>query len=374
MGRLAEMRRDNGFLRGDEWVLFQIKEGPCRANCSYCYERPVALKLLGATPDLTRLDNKQLAHFIADNNEKLGLEMGLVEITSYFSILRQAGISRAGLIGSEPTSHSQFREILEAAFTQGIDLLVYTAGMALEKLSHPAIKEIVLHLDYSRLGNNRLRQLIRDKTLPPDIYMEKINRLVNDGKLLDLRINFTNAEMPEQDLIFNFFEKLTPQNRPNVLFKYSFSTRVDGEPDSEYVTPDSLRELAPRLKTFIDEFKTRFPTCEMYAERPLFPCAFSGSDWETYTEKGGFVARCFMEYTIYSKKGLALCPPGRGLAQATPITSATELLHRIGELRKEVDDVFKIPSFPECEPCPHRIALTCQGGCVGYKMGLKNAP
>lgn len=367
MDRLDDLLQGDGILKGDEWILFQIKEGPCNAGCDYCYERPVALSLLnkaqakGSLPalDLNQLNNKALAGFISQNNKTLGLEMDVEELANYFLILREAGISRAGLIGSEPTSHSKFNEILDAAQILKIDLMVYTAGMSLKKLIHPTVKQIVLHLDYGWLG-----------TLPSDLYMEKINQLIEQGKLIDLRINFTSAEMPEKTLVFNFYKKLSPHNRSKVLFKYSFSTRVDEDPMSNYFTPQSLHQAGLLLMSFIDEFKEKFPESYLYSERPLFPCAFSEDQWRTYTDKGGFVSRCYMEYTVYPNSGLALCPPARKLEPGRPIQNAAQLIDRLRELREKVEMVLALPSFPECEPCKHRLNATCQGGCYGYKIGL----
>ncbi len=372
------MFHGTGSLKGDEWILFQVNEGPCSAGCDYCYERPVALNLLndaqakGKLPatDLNQLNNRDLAGFISQNNQTLGLEMSVEELSHYFSILREAGISRAGLIGSEPTSHSRFEEILDAAQAQEIDLLVYTAGMSPEKLVHPVIKQIVLHLDYGRLGEEQMKKKIDEETLPPDAYMEKINRLIDQGKLIDLRINFTSAGLPEKGLVFNFYKKLSPENRSKVLFKYSFSTRVHEDPTSDYFTPQSLNHASPRLMSFVDEFKKQFPESPMYSERPLFPCSFSKDEWQAYTDKGGFVSRCYMEYTVYPNSGLALCPPSRSLEAGKQIKNPAQLIDRLNELREKIDTVLQLPSFPECEPCEHRADMTCQGGCYGYKIGL----
>src|SRR3989338_6156391 len=266
----------------DEWILFQVKEGPCAAACTYCYETPVVKKILQSAQErgviedtkLDNMNNAKLARFVSEQRNKLGLEISVGEMRDYFTILKGAGIHRAGLIGSEPTTHSQFSEMLNVAQDVGIDLLVYTAGMAPQLLEHPAIKYVVLHLDYDRLGTETLARRLEDGSLPPDSYMEKINALVDAGKKIDLRVNFTNKEMTEQALVFNFYTKLRPENREKVLLKYSFTTKVSGQPDADFFTPEILRGTIPTITGFVDEFKKRFPDASMYAERSLFPCSF----------------------------------------------------------------------------------------------------
>ena len=367
-------------LKGDEWILFQIKEGPCAIACNYCYETPVAQSLLseamstGKIPktDLSSVGTAELARFISTHDDKLGLEMSVEEISRYFSLLKEAGISRAGLIGSEPTMHNHFDNILETAQLNKTDLLVYTGGMNLHKVEHPAIKWIVLHLDYGRLGTpEELVTRFQAGELPSDTYMANVNALADSGKEIHLRINFSDETLWERNLIYSFYEKMEQKHRPNTLLKYSFSTKVSGEPNLHYFTPATLRAAVAKITSFVDEFKTRFPEVPMYAERPLFPCSFEPEVWKMYTQKGGFVSRCYMEYTFYPNSGLALCPPSRQLESGQQINTAVQLVDRIEELRKIADDKFRIPSFPECVPCDYRLDLTCQGGCGGYKVEEK---
>ncbi len=367
-------------LRGDEWILFQVKEGPCAIGCDYCYETPVAQSLLseamtaGRVPptDLSQSSTAELARFISTQNDALGLEMSVEEISRYFSLLKGSGISRAGLIGSEPTMHGHFDDILTAAESEGMDLLVYTGGMNLHKVEHPAIKWVVLHLDYGRLGTSEeLVSRFSAEELPSRAYMDQVNALADAGKEIHLRVNFSDQKLWEQALINSFYTQLDQKHRANTLLKYSFSTRVSGEPNLSYFNPETLRAAVPQMIAFVDQFREQFPEVPMYAERPLFPCSFEPKLWAEYQRKGGFVSRCYMEYTFYPNSGLALCPPSRQLESGKKIETFAQLVQRIEELRRIADDKFRIPSFPECIPCDYRLNLTCQGGCGGYKVEEK---
>ena len=102
------------------------------------------------------MSNADLASFIKRNQQCSDLEMRLETIEEYFHLLKKVGIKRAFLIGSEPTDHSNFKDILDKALELEIDLLVYTSGIALHKLEHSSVKYIVLHLDYHVRFVNRV--------------------------------------------------------------------------------------------------------------------------------------------------------------------------------------------------------------------------
>lgn len=366
---------DSSDLHNDEWILFQIKEGPCNAGCDYCYENAHIRKVIEdaqakgeveAAP-VQQMKTLELAKFTGKHGDVLKAEMSLDEISSYFELLRSAGITRAALIGSEPTSHSHFKEILDFAHENNLSLLIYTAGMAPEVLEHPAVSRIVLHLDYGRLGADEVRRRMEAKTLPADAYMQKISRLIELGKFIDLRINFSDARLNEISVINNFFEKLPVAQHVHTQVKYSFSTRVAGEPDLHYFDPATLRVAVPIFLKFIDSFKERFPGVALFSERPLFPCSFDSEVWDRYETKGGLVSSCDMEFTFYPSAGLALCPPSRALAAPETISTVSQLREKISQLRNFVRTLYRQPSFEECGPCPKREDLSCQGGCLGYK-------
>ena len=63
-------------LTNDEWILFQIKEGPCSIGCKYCYERAYI------------------------KNNKSNLEFSIFEFEKYIKILKKAGINRMALSSS----------------------------------------------------------------------------------------------------------------------------------------------------------------------------------------------------------------------------------------------------------------------------------
>jgi pyruvate-formate lyase-activating enzyme len=363
-------------LQNDEWIVFQIKEGPCAAGCTYCYENEhirTVLKAAQASGQVEQafvdgMTTRELAGFVEEHREELDSEMALTEIAASFALLKQADITCAALVGSEPTSHSQFKEILDLAQNLGIKLFVYTAGMAPERLLHPAISRVILHLDCGTLEPGIAALRIADKAPPSSHYMAKIVELLKAGKKLDLRINFSDGRLREADLVRNFFEKVPLNFRLNTQVKYSFSTRVARERDPSYFTPERLRACSSGLLAFVDQFSTQFPEVKLFSERPLFPCSFTKDAWQKYSSKGGFVSCCDMEFTFYPRVGLALCPPARSLVRPRVVTTVEQLQDRIAELRRLARQFYQEASFDDCISCGKRIDLSCQGGCLGYKL------
>ncbi len=349
-------------LSGDEWIGFQLSEGPCKVGCDYCYERPAALKLLNqaakegklAAPDFS-INNAKLADFISKNRAKLGLELSIEEIRHYFDLFNSVGLDRAFLVGSEPTKHPQFETVLDLAKEKKIRLLVYTSGTDLATLNHPAVEFIVLHLNHG---------------FPSDDFMKEIGSLLGKGKKIHFRVNFSASDLRERFLIDSFYSRIAPQYLSSTPLKYSFTTPVSLESGLPYCTPAVLKKTAPQFLSFVEEFKGQYPTVPLYSERPLFPCSFSREEWESYKEKGGFVSKCEMEFVIYPKTGLALCPPSRNLVPGKRIETAEQLVTQITELRKKFRELSQQPSFDACKTCARRIDQSCQGGCGGYKEKL----
>ncbi len=355
---IFEIFMEKSLLSGDKWIGFQLKEGPCSAGCSYCYERPTALNLLkqavreGKIGDIDlSMNNAQLAFFISKNKDKLGLEFDAKEIEKYFDLLKQVGINRTFFVGSEPTEHSDFSRILDSALKKEIQVLVYTSGTSLQKLNHPAVKFIVLHLS---------------NKIPSGNYMKEINSLIERGKEIHFRVNFSSAEMKEKNLVFSFFSQIKPEFREKVLLKYSFTSKVSGT-DLNHFTPSLLKKTVPKIVSFVEEFNKSFPLVKMYSERLLFPCSFPSQVWEKYKDAGGFTSKCEMEFVVYPNSGLVLCPPARNLLKGEKITSAERLRKKIFELKKQFEEISKKPSFDVCKNCEHRINSACQGGCGCYK-------
>jgi hypothetical protein len=358
--------KNSNLLEEKEWILLQINEGPCSQGCKFCYEKPFTIKkILEAENDpasiyekkqfLEEMSTQTLYDYVMCKKDLLGLSMPLEEINKYFRIIKQAGIHRAGLTGSQPTEHENFKQILDMANVHRLNLRIYTVDKYINRLNHPSIKNIILHVDPKRK--------IFDK-----IYMEKVNRLIALGKKIDLRVNFENHNIEKKSIIYNFYNALPTKSIEKVLLKYSFTVKVPGTHNIFYATPQSLKRHSETLLKFIDEFSEKFPSANMYAERPLFPCSFDKNIWDKYKTKGGFTTKCDSEFTIYTGGILNFCPPARTLGDSCIINSANDFKKRILELKHKRDQVVKIPSFEECKECHLEKETLCHGGCLQYKV------
>jgi len=79
-----------------------------------------------------------------------------------------------------------------------------------------------------------------------------------------------------------------------------------------------------------------------------------------------------MEFIIYRDKKLKFCSPGRYLFEGYVINSAKDILENLPNLRNKKEELFSLPSFPECKKCNHRLELECYGGCISYKDTSNN--
>src|SRR5580704_530804 len=227
----------------------------------------------------------QLARFTEKHRHQIASEMSVGEVDTIFGLLKDSGITRAGLIGSEPSSHERFVDILNSALAHGVDLLVYTAGLAPKKMRHDAIKFVVLHLDYGRLDAEETARRLELGTLPSADYMKDILALLRMRKEIHLRVNFSSPNLGEAKLVHNFFAQVPSELRALTRLKYSFNTRVSGDSSVPYETPESLRNSSGLLQQFVDDFASEFPETSMVSERPLFQCSFDGATWSKYAER-----------------------------------------------------------------------------------------
>ncbi|MFA6992035.1 MAG: hypothetical protein WC269_01995 [Candidatus Gracilibacteria bacterium] len=353
-----------------ERIGIQTAEGPCSAGCKECYERPAMTDVLARLLanglsmdylwDYINWDPKipgVLCDFaLKDPLLAALLKTGPQDFLQYFRLCTQIGIKNLFLIGSEPTAHENFDEVLDLAESSGVKLMVYTGGGNLDKLQHTAVDHVVLHVNYG--------EGVKDGVCTPE-FLKKVNDLLARGVKIDCRVNFSSAKMREKSLIHSFYEGIRPEFRQNVLLKYSFNAKALSSVN--HITPDGMRAVASDLISFIDDFLIHFPEVSLFAERPIFPCAFPDDVWEQYAQIGGFRAKCDMEYTFY-QDGLGLCPPARRVVPRIPVATPDELRAAIATLRGQVREVkFETSSFPECEECRQRVLEVCQGGCSCYK-------
>jgi len=357
-------------------ILFQLGEGTCSAGCEICYERPAAVSLANSRGLATdNINNKELAGVIAQNFPNLRMPLG--EVEKSFAVLASAGIKRVSLAGSEPTDHPDFTRILDAAQQNNLEVRIYTSGLQHKKMFHPALRVIVLHIDYRQAGVEKGKQMVLDGTYPYQAMMNSIKQLIDLGVKIELRINFEGDdpfETVEWKMIQNFYSQLTPRQQGLVLLKYSFTVRVYGENSLWHATPEGMTAHSAQILRFVDEFRRLYGT-EMLSERTLFRCAFDPATWNEYAKKGGFRSMCNMELTWYWQDGqmrLGFCPPARTLVGAEPVTSPEEFWEAVERFQELFDYHNRRPSFEVCKDCELRggtpsSEVICQGGCLGGK-------
>jgi len=333
-------------LINDEWLLLQIKDGSCSAGCRYCYAVYEALheyEILGIE---TKKKNFQA---LMKENSPTILEMSLDTIKDLMSYINDAGIFKIAIIGSEPTEHSQFQEILNVLYDRNTSVAIYTNGRHLEKLKHAAIAQIILHLSH----------------FPTKAYMKNIQDLIGSGKKIDLRINFSDELFSEQKIIDAFLSQLSPSERSSILIKYSVTSRAATDGVEGFDIPKLLAAKSTMLKC-IEEVHKKYKEVIFYCERTLFKCCFTKKELDEH-DYANITFKCSMEYIIYRDGKMKFCSPGRYLFDGYSINSANDIIESIPKLRENMKELFSLPSFPECKDCINRKTLECYGGCISYK-------
>lgn len=331
----------------DEWLLLQIKDGSCSAGCKYCYAKYEAIKEYNKFGIET---HGKTANRLMKENAPTLLEMSLGTIKELITYISDAGIKKIAIIGSEPTEHSQFLEILDLLNTYNIHIAIYTNGRHLEKLKHPVVSQIILHLSHR----------------PSIEYMEEVKDLIKRGKKIDLRINFSDSSLSERNFINAFLSDLTLKERESILIKYSVTSRVFTD-NIEGFDINELRTVKPKLLSYFEQLHKKYPEVILFCERCLFKCCFSEKELEKYSY-ANIVFKCSMEFIIYRDKKLKFCSPGRYLFYGYSINSAKDILESLTKLRGKMSELFSLPSFPECERCNYRLKKECYGGCISYKV------
>lgn len=123
---------------------------------------------------LTRKCNLKCSYCFADEFvNKENEEMSFEDFVKVFNFIKEEKREKIGLIGGEPTLHSQFSKILEYILANSEDdriIVVYTNGLAIDK-----------YIDL--LSNPRVLILINCNS-PKDIGMQNFEKLKANLKLL----------------------------------------------------------------------------------------------------------------------------------------------------------------------------------------------
>ncbi len=186
----------------------------CNLKCPYCFA----------------------AEFVNKENEEITLE----NFKKIVDFIKKNGSKRFGLIGGEPTLHSNFREILEIIIKdEGIEgVTIYTNGLLLDKY-----KDIIF--------NENFRFLINCNS-PSDIGEKQYQKLRENIKLIkENSKNFSLGINIYQDMNFNYiFELLKIAD----LHTIRMSTALPNDEKEQAVDIlENFRQMKPAVFKFFKE-------------------------------------------------------------------------------------------------------------------------
>ncbi len=329
----------------------------CNLHCPYCF----ANEFVNHSANEISMENlKKAMDFIASGNE-----------------------TRLGLIGGEPTLHSQFREILQLiiADTRFNHVMLYTNGVKIDEfvkeLSHPKFHILLNCNNPSDMGKAEYERMCDNLELFINQYYMK--------ERITLGINIYQDNFEYQYLL-------------NLLRKYNYdhvrmSIVVPNTSDKRKLDVKGyFRSVKPKFKDFVYTMLSndilphydcnKMPACLLTsdeigaftqlmeqkqkerARKKLPPINLPHTDAAIYTEE----VHCSPVIDIRQDLTAVRC---FGLSDCTKVKITD--FKNINDLRNyylnEIDSyAFKLGISHGCMNCYRRKTLKCTGGCLAFKI------
>ncbi len=305
-------------------ILFNLMAGTCSKNCSNCYDK-------------TRISS----------NMEPNIYEHYLRLVSQVSQNENNNISSSvSTIASRIIEYPYLEHFLNTLKKNNLYTSIYAAELD-NQLLHPSINQVFFHIT----GNVK-------KEIPI------INSMENEGKKIDLRVNFaTDIPFNKQTHIIKKFIDLVKSDK--YILRYSISAKTNNE-DSKHSTPAYFNSYKNEFFDMLEQLSKTYTNMTFKAERPFFKCNFNDNDLKTIVNKFGIKFYCGMEFTIDPTGVCGLCPPVTLMANPYKVkaNNEQEFMNIVNHMRKLTQELEKKPSFDICKNCTE----LCQGGCLSYKF------
>ncbi len=333
----------------------------CNLRCGYCFANdfvdPKKTSDIGKGKSMNIDDFKRTVDFIARDRSSIGL------------------------LGGEPTLHPKIGEMIEyliqddrikvaGIFTNGIHL-----ERVMENISHPKVRFLLNLNSPSDIGDEKYRMIIKnldevarigqmEKFLlginmykpgfDHDYFLEALSRygmkkarvaIVGPNSEEARRVNYLEYCREIKPSVMRFFEKLY---RANVVPRFDCSGNVFPPcvlTNDEKSLMRKLTDLAnDKTRSYMDRVDsmnlTTFPICE-----PIIDFTADGK-----------AMRCFPMYP-----------------EKVDVIRFRNLKEISGYFKNRYDSFkYMIPIDESCRDCRHMKTMTCQGGCIAYRINKIN--
>ena len=321
------LKNNRNTTSGNRQLMLFIT-GLCNLRCDYCFSENILRK-----------------------------EMNLVEIRQILNWCKSNGIGKVSLCGGEPTSHSQFNDILKTLYELG--LTTYFASNltndlhGFDAINYDVVKKVFAHITEVTYQNKELKK----------IFTQNIDFLRYKGIATNLRVNIYDKNHDVAQWI-DFANELEI-NAINVALTFPVK-----EKNNTFVAVDKMRDFAEIISEYVDRAASNNIVLDFAKPMPL--CIFDDKLADKLLRDYGGSTNCSIAFNNYTNN-VAINTDGyvyqcMGLTKRK--TKFDNSLQWADIERFCSDNVRKLMEKPltdRCDSCFLFDARMCQGACLSYK-------
>jgi len=316
-----------------------VLNSACNIRCEYCFAKEV-------------IDSS--------SNEELSLD----DFQLILSFLKKSGRNDIGLLGGEPTLHSNFLQIIELLKENKFDFSVKSNALWNNK-----IKE-----RFAELSSERVSFLLNINR--PSFYTSKQWQRINDNLNSIIKFKKTlsiNIDRPE----FEYEYILEMAEKFNVKYiRWSFAHPIFDvsikEIKQKYLEIGQYKETAGRILEFIR--KAAKQNIMTLGDHSVILCMFNSEEIKEIHNLGGELnSKCEGTLDILQNLQVIFCLPMNSFFPKVFLKEFNSLdeidvyfENRIKPLR-----IIEYP-FNECKECQYASKDECHGGCLAHRNFTKD--
>jgi MoaA/NifB/PqqE/SkfB family radical SAM enzyme len=277
-------------------------------------------------------------------------EISQEKIVLFLDWLQEYSVPAIGLLGGEPTMHSQFESILAQFSEIGIAVVLFTNGIFPKKLVDPIAKHTVnVVVNYNDPSMYKRGQL--------DIVNQNLKALASGARRLTFSKNFSPGHTSVDYLI----EACKRYGVRHV--RYDISRPGDNR-QNDYFSIDKTKDIVDTVINFVEQCHNLGIRTGMDCCIPL--CQLSASQ-RRFMEKIStkFSGICHPSIDVHPDLSVSYCLPLKQvmIEDVTSMPGEDALIRYFAE---SVKALRALKTFDRCGKCDD-FGKRCQGGCLALK-------
>lgn len=280
-------------------------------------------------------------------------EMSLSTFHESLDFLSRSGITQVRILGGEPTVHSRFTELVQAAFDRGFTAFVFSGGLipaqVMELLVGVPAERLTVLLNVGIPGEDSDDLIARQR---------KVMSALGERALLGVSISSPRIRL---GFMLQWIEEFGLRRAVRLGIAHPI---FGGE--NQYLHPRHYPEVGRRVATFALEAKLRQIKTDF--DCGWVPCMFPPGAMETLGITSAEVGlRCSPILDILSDGSVISCYPlaKHHLVQLSATPNATALRARFDDVQTRDRAIYL---YQACETCEWRQRGECTGGCLAGSL------